>query len=251
MPSPAAVRVGAAAGAATIIGATVAWLWRRRRRADEAAAAATPAGLLPDFGALPRVGWRYEDWKSADENFMDLAYLLARNSEAKDGHMGCCVVRGRSVVSTAINCALYGEFRSDVHAEAAAVSDCARRGVALGGSAIYVTRAPCPKCYKLVAVAGVKRIVSPSDLETDDNVASARAFGIEVVRLEDSDRRAAWRDRLAAENRDDVAIAASRERRKALKRANTYGRRAAAGAARPRNKHGKRDPMQAGVPGSG
>ena len=224
----------AAAAAAAGAAALGLWLWRRRRRERRPERHGAACEVLPDFARLDRVGWRYESWKTADENYMDLAYLLARNSEARDGHMGCCVVRGGRVVATTINCALYGEARSDVHAEAAAVSDCARRGEPLGGAAIYVTRAPCPRCYKLVCVAGVARIVAPTDLETDDCARSAREFGIAVVRLEDSDRRAAWRDALAAEHRDEDAINAARERRKALKRAKTYGKRAGAGATAPR-----------------
>ena len=126
-----------ALAAATTCAAVAVLVLRRRRRRRETHE--KPLGPLPDFARLPRIGWRWVHWKTADENYLDLAYLLARNSEAKDGHMGCCVVRDGAVVATTINCGLFGDARSDVHAEAAAVSDCARRGVPLGGASIYVT----------------------------------------------------------------------------------------------------------------
>ena len=226
-------RRGAAARASVVVAAgacvgVVLWRLRRRRRPDDASS----KGLLPNFLGLPRIGWSYVDWKSPDENYLDLAYLLARNSEAKDGHMGCCIVQGARVVSTTINCALFGDARSDVHAEAAAISECAARGERVAGGSIYVTRAPCPRCYKLIAVSGICRIISPTDLETADCVASAEQFGIDVVKLRDTPERAAWRDDLAATHRDDDAIKAARERRKAAKRNKTYGKRAVAVAAK-------------------
>ena len=135
MPPPAPQHVAAAATAALLL---TMLLHRRRRRPTPSSTPPQHIRPLPDFATLPRVGWRWERWKTADENWLDLAYLVARASEAKDGHMGCCIVRdphGRepSLISTTINCGIYGRYRSDLHAEAAAVSDCARRGEKLEG----------------------------------------------------------------------------------------------------------------------
>ena len=96
----------------------------------------------PDFDKLNRYGWVWHAENTVDENYMDLAYLIARNSTCKDGHMGCVVVRGLEkgqggdcapeAVGTirlcVINTPLFGAHRSDCHAEANAVSECARRG---------------------------------------------------------------------------------------------------------------------------
>jgi dCMP deaminase len=175
----------AAAATAALL---VAMLLHRRRRPPPSSTPPQHIRPLPDFSTLPRVGWRWERWKTADENWLDLAYLVARASEAKDGHMGCCIVRdphGRepSLISTTINCGIYGRYRSDLHAEAAAVSDCARRGEKLEGCTLYVTRAPCPRCHCLIAAAGIRRVVAPTDLETDACVVSAEEFGIEIVKF--------------------------------------------------------------------
>ena len=51
----------------------------------------------PDFAALNRYGWAYDPGFTVDENYLDLACLVARNSTAKDGHMGCVIVEGCDV----------------------------------------------------------------------------------------------------------------------------------------------------------
>jgi len=230
MPPPQPPILAAAAVAAIL----VAMLLRRRKEAPTTTTTTPPPQHirpLPDFATLPRVGWRWERWKSSDENWLDLAYLVARASEAKDGHMGCCIVRdphGRepSLVSTTINCGIYGRYRSDLHAEAAAVSDCARRGEKLEGCTLYVTRAPCPRCHCLIATAGIRRVVAPTDLETEACVVSAAAFGMEMIKLRDNEPRKAWRDGLALKYRDDDKILAARMMRKQMKKAGDFGKKA-------------------------
>ena len=214
-------------------------LHRRRRKTTPSSTPPQHIRPLPDFATLPRVGWRWERWKTADENWLDLAYLVARASEAKDGHMGCCIVRdphGRepSLISTTINCGIYGRYRSDLHAEAAAVSDCARRGEKLEGCTLYVTRAPCPRCHCLIAAAGIRRVVAPTDLETEACVVSAEEFGIEMVKLRDAPPRKAWRDGLAEKHRDNDAILAARLMRKKLKKDKTFGKKVTATPPKPK-----------------
>lgn len=46
-----------------------------------------------------------------------------------------------------------------VHAEANALLYCDRED--LIGATLYVTRAPCPGCEKLIQAAGVERVVTP------------------------------------------------------------------------------------------
>ena len=46
-----------------------------------------------------------------------------------------------------------------IHAEANAIVQAARNGVRLEGGHIYVTASPCFGCFKLVANAGLRRIV--------------------------------------------------------------------------------------------
>lgn len=194
----------------------------------------------PDFTALNRYGWTWDAATSVDENYLDLAYLIARNSTCKDGHMGCVVVadvprgQGRElpraqtgeVELCTINSSLFGAYRSDCHAEANAVAESAARGVVLRGRSCYVTRAPCVACYKLLASAGVGRIVAPQPLDSPDCVASARALGIECVSVRDSPARSERREALGQSHEDMGRIQALREERKRLRAERSFGKKA-------------------------
>lgn len=219
----------------------------------------------PDFSRLNTYGWSFDADFTTDENFLDLACLVARNSTAKDGHMGCALVRGvplgggdtttspdensrAEVVLCTTNSSLFGAHRSDCHAEANAVSECAARGVAARGLSCYVTRSPCVACYKLLAAAGVRRIVAPQPLDSADCAASATALGIECVVLRDSERRAARRHGLAQSNEDMERVRALREERKRLRKERAFGKksiRVGAGATAPDG--GRAEPEEAEV----
>jgi cytidine deaminase len=51
------------------------------------------------------------------------------------------------------------EFGRVVHAEMAAISDAARRGIAINGSTLYCTTFPCHMCARHIIAAGVGRVV--------------------------------------------------------------------------------------------
>ena len=195
--------------------------------------------LPPDFDSLSRYGWSWRSTSTLDENYLDLACLLARNSTCKDGHMGCALVEGvpsgggsnradeqvGSITLCTINSSLFGALRSDCHAEANAVSTFAARGLSLRGLSCYVTRAPCTSCYKLLAMAGIGRIVAPQPLASPDSVASAQALQIECITLVDSKERMAWRDELGRGNEDMDRVRALREERKRMRREGTLGKK--------------------------
>ena len=193
----------------------------------------------PDYDAINRYAWSWSPEENVDANYMDLAYLVARNSSCKDGHMGCVLVSGiahgsgtsqpaeplGNVVLCTINSSLFGLHRSDCHAEANAVAESARRGQSLRGLSCYVTRAPCVNCYKLLATAGICRIVSPQDLVSPDCKASADTLGIESVIIKDSEARDARRRHLGNSNEDMDRVRALREERKRLRKEGSYGKK--------------------------
>ena len=159
--------------------------------------------------------------------------------------MGCVVVPSiaqglggtRSEVTSSAsplcttNSSLFGAHRSDCHAEANAVAVCALRGEQMRGSSCYVTRAPCVACYKLLASAGVARIVAPQALPSADCAASAGQLGIELCVLPDSEARAAWREALGSANEDMDRVRRLREERKRLRKEGSFGRKAIGHAA--------------------
>ena len=51
------------------------------------------------------------------------------------------------------------EFGRAVHAEMAAVTDAARRGIGVSGSTLYCTTFPCHNCAKHVVAAGIRQVI--------------------------------------------------------------------------------------------
>ncbi len=51
------------------------------------------------------------------------------------------------------------EYGRAVHAEMAAITDAARRGVSLQGATLYCTTFPCHNCAKHIVAAGIRRVV--------------------------------------------------------------------------------------------
>ena len=154
--------------------------------------------------------------------------------------MGCVIVSGVAlnaghvlsaaqigeIVLCTINTSLFGAYRSDCHAEANAVANCAAGAIGLRGHSCYVTRAPCTACYKLLASAGVRRIVSPQQLDSADCSASAAALGIETIVCRDNPTRSARRESLGHAHEDMDRVKALREERKRLRAEKSFGKKA-------------------------
>lgn len=110
---------------------------------------------------------------SWDEYFMAIASEVATRSTCDRKHVGAVIVRDKMILATGYNGSIRGLPHCDdeghmmedghcvrtVHAEANAIAQAARNGVAVDEAHIYVTASPCFGCFKLVANAGLKRIV--------------------------------------------------------------------------------------------
>lgn len=110
---------------------------------------------------------------SWDEYFMAIARQVATRSTCDRKHVGAVVVREKMILTSGYNGSIRGLAHCDdeghlmedghcvrtVHAEANAIVQAARNGVRLEGADIYVTASPCFGCYKLIANAGMKRII--------------------------------------------------------------------------------------------
>ena len=110
---------------------------------------------------------------SWDEYFMEIARQVASRATCDRKHVGALLVRDRIILSTGYNGSIRGMPHCDevghlmenghcvatVHAEANAVLQAARTGVRIEGSFLYTTASPCWPCFKLVANAGIVRIV--------------------------------------------------------------------------------------------
>lgn len=48
--------------------------------------------------------------------------------------------------------------QSIIHSEINAIADCAKRGVSLDRSKIYITNYPCLNCFRTIAACGIKNV---------------------------------------------------------------------------------------------
>jgi len=132
-----------------------------------------------------------QDW---DTYFMDIARVVATRATCDRKHVGAVVVRDRIILSTGYNGSIRGLPHCDeaghmmegghcvatIHAEANAVLQAARNGVAIDGSTIYTTASPCWPCFKMLANAGVRRIVYGEFYRDERIFCIAETLGLEL-----------------------------------------------------------------------
>jgi dCMP deaminase len=136
-----------------------------------------------------RVGWhRY---------FMNIATQVATRATCTRKHVGAVIVRDRTILSTGYNGSIRGlphcedvgcvvedgHCVSTVHAEANAILQAARNGVAIGDAEIYTTASPCWPCFKLIANSGIRRVYYGEFYRDEKSLAVAREAGIELIDL--------------------------------------------------------------------
>ena len=138
---------------------------------------------------MGRVSW--------DRYFMNLARAAASRSTCPRKSVGAVVVRDKAILATGYNgsirglphCAEVGCLMENdhcvrtVHAEANAILQAARHGVRIEGADIYVTASPCWDCFKLIANAGIARVLYGEFYRDERIAAFAREAGIELVEL--------------------------------------------------------------------
>jgi len=126
--------------------------------------------VLPTRADSWRIAQRAEALGVSHAWFYDTALLNAEIFVA----MGAAAVKtDRIILATGYNGSIRGLAHCDdeghmmedghcvrtVHAEANAIAQAARNGVRLDAAAIYITASPCFGCFKLIANAGLSRIV--------------------------------------------------------------------------------------------
>jgi len=127
-----------------------------------------------------------------DEYFIDIAILVSSRSTCLRKQHGAIIVKDRQILSTGYNgtpakithcetCfrtehniphgTMYELCRS-VHAEANAIVQAAKHGIAIDGAIIYITGIPCLMCARLIINAGIKEVVTAFDEDEDQFQAS-------------------------------------------------------------------------------
>jgi dCMP deaminase len=115
-------------------------------------------------------GGQRESW---DDYFLGIARQTATRATCDRKHVGAVLVRDKTILSTGYNGSIRGLPHCDeaghmmenghcertVHAEANAIIQAARNGVRIDGATIYTTASPCWACFRLIANAGIVKIV--------------------------------------------------------------------------------------------
>lgn len=134
---------------------------------------------------------------SWDEYFMNIAREVATRSTCDRKFVGAVVVRDRSILATGYNGSIKGLPHCDeeghlmeeghcvrtVHAEANAIVQAAKNGMRIDGADIYVTASPCWGCFRLIANAGIGRIVFGEFYRDNKIFDFSQKIGIELVDL--------------------------------------------------------------------
>ncbi len=78
-----------------------------------------------------------------------------------------------------------GHCTRTAHAEQNAIAQAARHGVSVMDADCYVTASPCWICFKIMANAGIQRIVFGEFYRDDRIFDAAEKIGMELVYLSD------------------------------------------------------------------
>ena len=132
-----------------------------------------------------------------DQYFMNIAQVVASRSTCPRKFVGAVIVRDKTILSTGYNgsirgmphCSDVGHMMENdhcvatIHAESNAIIQSAKNGVMIDGGSIYVTASPCWSCFKMIANAGLRRIIYREFYRDDRIFQVAERLGIELVHL--------------------------------------------------------------------
>ncbi|NOZ80883.1 MAG: deaminase [DPANN group archaeon] len=147
-----------------------------------------------------RVSW--------EQYFMNIAKEVATRATCDRKHVGAVIVRDKTILSTGYNGSIRGLPHCDVaghemenshcvrtiHAEANAIVQAAKNGIAIDKGEIFITASPCYNCFKLIANAGIRAIYF-GEFYRDDRIASlASTLGITLVDMSKKDQDMSKKD---------------------------------------------------------
>jgi dCMP deaminase len=136
-----------------------------------------------------RVSW--------DRYFMNIAREVATRSTCSRKNVGAVIARDKVILSTGYNgsirglphCDEVGHMMEDghcvrtIHAENNAIIQAAMHGIRIEGANIYVTASPCWSCFKMIANAGVQKIVFGEFYRDERIFDVSRQLNIELIHL--------------------------------------------------------------------
>jgi len=115
-----------------------------------------------------------------DEYFASITKLISSRSPSAKLKVGAVIIKDKRIISSGYNgypsgCEHISIHRdgheiNTIHAEQNAISDAARRGVAIENATIYITHYPCINCAKYIISSGIKEVIYLEDYNNDQIV---------------------------------------------------------------------------------
>jgi dCMP deaminase len=143
------------------------------------------------MGSRSRDTWEYY--------FMRIAHQVATRATCDRKNIGAVIVRDKTILSTGYNGSIRGLSHCDdvghlmdeteshcvrtVHAESNAIAQAAKNGVTVDDAEIYITASPCWTCFKLLANAGITKIIYGEFYRDKRIFDAAQSAGIELKHL--------------------------------------------------------------------
>ncbi len=147
---------------------------------------------------------------SWDEYFLQLADSVASRATCDRGRSGCVIVKDRQILVSGYvgsprglpHCDDVGHLMKKVvhedgsvtqhcmrtvHAEQNAITQAARRGIALDGGTLYCRMTPCRTCAMLIINCGIERVVCERKYHAGaESEAMFKEAGVQLEFMEDS-----------------------------------------------------------------
>lgn len=144
-----------------------------------------------------------------DEYFMEICQTVAKRATCDRGRSGCVIAKGNQILVTGYVGSPTGLPHCDdvghklkkmvhengietqhcvrtVHAEQNAITQAAKRGIAIDGATLYCKMTPCRTCAMLIINCGIKRVVCEKRYhDSKDSLEMFSAAGVEIDHLQD------------------------------------------------------------------
>jgi len=141
---------------------------------------------------------------SWDTYFLELAFFVAKRSTCLRKKVGAVIVRGKRVIATGYNgtcipgdvhcvdlnyCQREAqgiksgtryEVGSCTHAEASAIFQCAKFGIASQGATLYINGLICILCAKMAVSAGINRVVCIKEKRPLDGISFLKKAKVKI-----------------------------------------------------------------------
>lgn len=136
------------------------------------------------------------------KTFIKTAKIFAQNSYANRLKVGAVLAYDDRILAVGYNgtpkgydndCEEYnvitGELETKdlvVHAEQNLICFCAKNGIKTDGCTLYITHSPCITCAKLIASAGIKKVIYETDYRSNLGIELLKELGVEVEKFLDN-----------------------------------------------------------------